>query len=45
MYHLMDRISGGIDPMLGYLESHIISTGLADMKVHADIITSVNTIH
>lgn len=42
MYRLMDRIAGGVDPMLGYLEAHIISTGLADMKAHAETITSVS---
>jgi cullin-5 len=40
MYKLMDRIEHGVDPMLGYLESHIVSTGLADMKAHAELITS-----
>lgn len=37
----MDRIFGGIDPILGYLESHIITTGIDDMKAHAELITSV----
>ena len=43
MHRLMDRITNGVDPMLGYLEAHIISTGLADMKAHAETITSVST--
>ena len=42
MYRLMDRIPNGVDPMLGCLEDHIISTGLDDMKAHAETITSVS---
>ena len=42
MYHLMDRILNGVDPMLKFLESHIINTGLSDMKAHAEIITTVS---
>ena len=41
MFNLMNRIPGGVKPMLDYLEAHIISTGLADMKAHADTITTV----
>ena len=42
MFKLMNRISGGISPMLQYLETHIVSTGLADMTAHADTITTVS---
>ena len=42
MFKLMNRISGGISPMLQYLETHIVSTGLADMRAHADTITTVS---
>ena len=38
----MDRILNGVDPMLKFLESHIINTGLSDMKAHAEIITTVS---
>ena len=42
MYRLMDRIANGVDPMLKYLESHIVNTGLSDMKAHAEVITTVS---
>lgn len=41
MFHLIDRVQGGIEPMLKYLEEHIISTGLADMIAAASVITQV----
>ena len=41
MFHLMKRVPNGVQPMLEYLEAHIISTGLADMKAHAETITTV----
>ncbi len=41
MFRLIDRVQGGIEPMLMYLEEHIISTGLADMMAAANIITQV----
>ncbi|CAB3995820.1 cullin-5 [Paramuricea clavata] len=31
MFHLMDRVSDGVQPMISHLESHVITTGLADM--------------
>ena len=39
MFRLLDRVSDGIQPMLQYLESHIIDQGLADMMASAEIIT------
>ena len=42
MFHLMERVPNGVQPMLEYLEAHIISTGLADMKAHAETITTVS---
>lgn len=39
MFRLLDRVSGGVDPMLRDLENHIVSAGLADMVSSADIIT------
>ncbi|KAK7605381.1 hypothetical protein V9T40_007239 [Parthenolecanium corni] len=39
MFRLIDRVQGGIDPMLTYLEEHITNTGLADMIAAANIIT------
>jgi hypothetical protein len=41
MFRLIDRVQGGIEPMLKYLEEHITSTGLADMIAAASIITQV----
>lgn len=41
MFRLIDRVQGGIDPMLTYLEEHITNTGLADMIAAANIITQV----
>lgn len=41
MFGLMDRITGGVDPMLRDLESYIIQNGLDDMRACADIITTV----
>ena len=31
MFHLMDRVSDGVQPMITHLESHVVTTGLADM--------------
>jgi cullin-5 len=39
MFRLLDRVNGGVDPMLNDLESHIIQAGLSDMLSSADIIT------
>ncbi|XP_055375208.1 cullin-5 [Condylostylus longicornis] len=39
MFRLLDRVQGGVDPMLRDLENHIVSAGLADMIAAADIIT------
>ena len=41
MFGLMDRIPGGVEPMLADLESYIVQNGLDDMKACADIITTV----
>lgn len=41
MFRLIDRVPGGIEPMLSYLETHITNTGLADMIAAANIITQV----
>ena len=42
MFQLMDRVRGGVDPMIANLESYIVTTGLDDMKACADTITSVS---
>lgn len=42
MFQLMDRVRGGVDPMIANLESYIVITGLDDMKASADTITSVS---
>lgn len=39
MFRLLDRVTGGVDPMLKDLECHIVQAGLADMVAAADIIT------
>ncbi len=39
MFRLLDRVPGGVDPMLRDLENHIVAAGLADMVASADIIT------
>ncbi|XP_312548.6 cullin-5 [Anopheles gambiae] len=39
MFRLLDRVAGGVDPMLRDLENHIVQAGLADMVAAADIIT------
>ena len=44
MFQLMDRVRGGVDPMIANLESYIVTTGLDDMKASADTITSVRDI-
>ena len=44
MFQLMDRVQGGVDPMIANLESYIVTTGLADMKASADSITSVSIV-
>ena len=41
MFGLMDRIPGGVDPMLQNLESYIKQSGLDDMRSCAEIITTV----
>ncbi|XP_077597144.1 cullin-5 isoform X2 [Stigmatopora nigra] len=40
MFSLMDKVPGGIEPMLKDLEEHIMSAGLADMVASAETITS-----
>ena len=45
MYKLMDRVEDGIEPMLECLDTHIVSTGLADMKAHAETITTVSFVY
>ncbi len=42
MFNLMNRIANGVSPMLVCLETHIITTGLDDMKAHAETITTVS---
>lgn len=39
MFRLLDRVPGGVEPMLRDLENHIIQAGLADMIAAADVIT------
>lgn len=40
MFRLLDRVGPeGIDPMLNDLENHIVSSGLNDMVVSAEVIT------
>lgn len=39
MFRLLDRVQGGVEPMLRDLENHIVSAGLADMLAAADVIT------
>lgn len=39
MFRLLDRVEGGVEPMLNDLENHIISAGLQDMVSAADVIT------
>lgn len=39
MFRLLDRVNGGVDPMLNDLEKYIIEAGLSDMVASADIIT------
>lgn len=39
MFRLLDRVPGGVDPMLRDLEYHIVAAGLGDMLASADIIT------
>jgi len=41
MFGLMDRMTGGVDPMLRDVESYIIENSLDDMRARADIITTV----
>lgn len=31
MFHLMDRVHDGVQPMIEHLENHVVTTGLADM--------------
>lgn len=39
MFRLLDRIDGGVEPMLNYLEEHIVHKGLDDIMASAEIIT------
>ena len=41
MFHLMDRVPHGVQPMIAHLESHVITTGLADMIGAAATIATV----
>ncbi|XP_032235365.1 cullin-5 [Nematostella vectensis] len=40
MFQLMDRVKGGVDPMIQSLESYIVTTGLNDMLAAAETITT-----
>ncbi|XP_031567625.1 cullin-5-like isoform X2 [Actinia tenebrosa] len=40
MFKLMDRVPGGVDPMIQSLESYIVTTGLDDMMAAAETITT-----
>ena len=42
MFNLMNRVPTGIQPILDCLEMHIVTTGLDDMKAHAETITTVS---
>lgn len=39
MFRLLDRVAEGVGPMLNDLENHIVSAGLQDMLLAADVIT------
>jgi len=39
MFKLMDRVHEGVTPMLADLETHIVSSGLADMFASAEQVT------
>lgn len=41
MFHLMDRVPDGVQPMIQYLENHVVTTGLADMIGAAATIATV----
>ena len=43
MFGLMDRIPGGVEPMLADLEAYITQNGIDDMKACAEIISTVST--
>ena len=45
MFHLMDRVSDGVQPMICHLENHVITTGLADMIGAAATISTVCHLH
>ena len=40
----MDRVSDGVQPMITHLESHVITTGLADMIGAAATISTVSLV-
>ena len=42
MFHLMDRVPHGVQPMIAHLESHVVTTGLADMIGAAATIATVS---
>lgn len=44
MFKLMDRVQGGVDPMIQSLESYIVTTGLDDMMAAAETITTVRSL-
>ena len=39
----MDRVSDGVQPMINYVESHVVTTGRADMMSAAATISTVST--
>lgn len=41
MFHLMDRVSNDVQPMISHLENYVIATGLADMIGAAAAISAV----
>lgn len=43
MFRLMDRVDGGVIPMLHDLSNHIREAGLADMHAFAATITTVRS--
>lgn len=41
MFHLVDRVANGVEPMITHLEDHVIATGLMEMMDAAATITTV----
>ncbi|XP_046849667.1 cullin-5-like isoform X2 [Xenia sp. Carnegie-2017] len=40
MFHLVDRVANGVEPMITHLEDHVIATGLMEMMDAAATITT-----